>query len=94
MQQQGILTAIAPNLVEGREFNNPQAIAIDSSATPPILYVADFGNNRVLAYLASVHLVRTYTEAGRALNLSGAHERRDLVVPADFDVPRDIGCVQ
>ncbi len=50
LQQQGILTAIAPNLVEGREFNNPQAIAIDTSATPPILYVADFGNNRVLAW--------------------------------------------
>ena len=25
LQQQGVLTAIAPNLVEGREFNNPQA---------------------------------------------------------------------
>ena len=43
-----MLTAIAPNLVEGREFNNPQAIALDTSVTPPILYVADFGNNRVL----------------------------------------------
>jgi uncharacterized protein (TIGR03437 family) len=50
LQQQGLLTAIAPNLVEGREFNNPQAVAIDTSATPPILYVADFGNNRVLAW--------------------------------------------
>lgn len=45
-----MLTAIAPNLVEGREFNNPQAVALDTSATPPILYVADFGNNRVLAW--------------------------------------------
>jgi uncharacterized protein (TIGR03437 family) len=50
LQQQGVLTAIAPNLVEGREFNNPQAVALDSSVTPPILYVADFGNNRVLAW--------------------------------------------
>lgn len=50
MQQQGLLTAIAPNLVEGREFNSPQAVAIDTSASPPILYVADFGNNRVLAW--------------------------------------------
>jgi uncharacterized protein (TIGR03437 family) len=50
LQQQGVLTAIAPNLVEGREFNNPQAIAVDTSANPPILYVADFGNNRVLAW--------------------------------------------
>lgn len=50
LQQQTPLTAIAPNLVEGRELNNPQAIALDTSVTPPILYVADFGNNRVLAW--------------------------------------------
>ena len=50
LQQQGVLTAIAPNLVEGREFNNPQAVAIDTSVTPHILYVADFGNNRVLGW--------------------------------------------
>ena len=50
LQQQGLLTSVAPNLVEGREFNNPQAIAIDTSASPPILYVADTGNNRVLAW--------------------------------------------
>jgi len=50
LQQQGVLTATAPNLVEGREFNNPQAVAVDASANPPILYVADFGNNRVLAW--------------------------------------------
>jgi uncharacterized protein (TIGR03437 family) len=50
LQQQGVLTAIAPNLVEGREFNNPQAVAVDTSVTPHILYVADFGNNRVLAW--------------------------------------------
>src|SRR5271167_4191725 len=50
LQQQGVLTATAPNLVEGREFNNPQSVAIDASVNPPILYVADFGNNRVLAW--------------------------------------------
>lgn len=50
LQQQGLLTATAPNLVEGREFNGPQAIAIDTSVAPPILYVADTGNNRVLAW--------------------------------------------
>ncbi len=50
LQQQGVLTAIAPNLVEGREFNNPQAVAVDTSVTPHVLYVADFGNNRVLAW--------------------------------------------
>jgi uncharacterized protein (TIGR03437 family) len=50
LQQIGVLTATAPNLVEGREFNGPQAVALDTSATPPILYVADTGNNRVLAW--------------------------------------------
>jgi len=39
LQQTGPLTAIAPNLVEGREFNAPQGIAIDNSSSPAILYV-------------------------------------------------------
>ena len=50
LQQQGIITAVGENLVEGREFNTPFAIAIDTSESPPILYVADFANNRVLAW--------------------------------------------
>ena len=50
LQQQGIITATSINLVEGREFNQPQAIAVDTSASPPILYVADTVNNRVLAW--------------------------------------------
>ena len=54
LQQQGVLTAIAPNLAEGREFNNPQAIALDTSVAPPVLYVADFGNNRVLAWKSAL----------------------------------------
>lgn len=44
------LTSAAPNLVEGRELFNPTAVAVDSSASPPILYVADSGNNRVLIW--------------------------------------------
>lgn len=40
----------SPNWVEGRELTTPQAIAVDTSTTPPILYVADTGNNRVLAW--------------------------------------------
>ena len=44
------VTAVAPNLVEGRELSSPQAVAVDTSVTPPILYVADTGNNRVLAW--------------------------------------------
>jgi uncharacterized protein (TIGR03437 family) len=44
------LTQASPNLVEGREFNAPAQIAFDNSASPPIMYVADIGNNRVLAF--------------------------------------------
>ncbi|MBV8845115.1 MAG: hypothetical protein JO307_20095 [Bryobacterales bacterium] len=46
----------APNLVEGREFNAPSAIAFDYSVTPPAVYVADTGNNRVLAWKNSAAL--------------------------------------
>ena len=43
-------TATAINLVEGRELNSPQAVAVDTSVSPPILYVADTVNNRILAW--------------------------------------------
>src|SRR5262245_26957329 len=36
LQQQGLLTATALNLVEGRELAGPQGIAIDTSVSPPI----------------------------------------------------------
>jgi len=39
-----------PNLVEGRELNSPQAVAIDTSNGQRILYVVDSGNNRVLGW--------------------------------------------
>lgn len=42
--------SIAPNAVVGREFNIPIAIAFDNTASPPIMYVADYNNNRVLAW--------------------------------------------
>jgi len=44
------LKSLTPNLVEGREFYGPSAIAFDTSVTPPILYVADSLNSRVLAW--------------------------------------------
>lgn len=44
------LKSLAPNLVEGRELNRPSAIAFDTSVNPPILYVADTQNSRVLAW--------------------------------------------
>jgi uncharacterized protein (TIGR03437 family) len=49
-QPQLALWSAAANLVEGREFNAPQSVAADTSVTPPILYVVDTGNNRVLAW--------------------------------------------
>src|SRR5579863_3956367 len=41
-----------PNVVEGRELQGPEGVALDttSSATAPIVYVADTVNNRVLAF--------------------------------------------
>ena len=38
------------NLVEGRELNTPLGVALDTGASPPMLYVADSGNNRVLGW--------------------------------------------
>ena len=37
-----------PNWVEGREFDTPSAVALD--LTSGVLYVADTGNHRVLAW--------------------------------------------
>ena len=39
-----------PNLVEGREFFVPEGIALDTSTSPPSLYVSDTSNNRVLGF--------------------------------------------
>ena len=47
------ITATAPNLLEGRELNTPQTVALDTSVSPPILYVADTFNSRVLAWKSS-----------------------------------------
>ena len=44
------LSSSSPNLVVGREFWSPYGIAEDTSVTPPILYVSDTNNNRILAW--------------------------------------------
>lgn len=44
------LNNLNPNLVEGKEFYRPQGIALDTTSTPPGLYVADTINNRVLGF--------------------------------------------
>jgi uncharacterized protein (TIGR03437 family) len=48
--EQNTLASVSPNLVEGRELFAPQGIALDTSASPPILYVSDTSNNRVLVW--------------------------------------------
>ena len=45
-----LITTTSPNLVEGRELNAPQTVAVDTTTTPPGLYVADTANNRVLGW--------------------------------------------
>ena len=48
--RQLLLSTANPNLVEGRELYGPQGVAVDMSAIPPVLYVSDTGNHRVLAW--------------------------------------------
>jgi uncharacterized protein (TIGR03437 family) len=45
-----------PNWVEGREMNDPLGVALDTSVSPPIVYIADTGNNRVLAFQYATQL--------------------------------------
>jgi uncharacterized protein (TIGR03437 family) len=44
------ISSTNPNLVEGRELYSPQSVAVDTSVSPPIIYVSDTDNNRVLAW--------------------------------------------
>ncbi len=39
-----------PNWVDGRELFAPQGLILDASTTPPSVYVADTGNNRVMVW--------------------------------------------
>lgn len=48
---------VGPNYLEGRELNSPGGIALDTSVSPPILYIADSGNHRVLGYRYATQLV-------------------------------------
>jgi uncharacterized protein (TIGR03437 family) len=46
-----------PNVIQGRELSQPLAIAIDNSIAPPIVYIADTANNRILGYQYATQLV-------------------------------------
>jgi uncharacterized protein (TIGR03437 family) len=48
--EQNTLYSANPNLVEGRELYQPEGIAVDTTVSPTPLYIADSGNNRVLAW--------------------------------------------
>ena len=48
--------SFGPNVVEGRELSQPFGIAVDNSSSPPIIYIADTVNNRVLAYQYNTQL--------------------------------------
>jgi len=67
------LNSIAPNLVEGRELNSPFAMAFDNSVSPPILYIADTYNHRVLAWKNPANLgpcgINSFTSGCGAANL-------------------------
>ena len=45
-----------PNVVEGREMSTPFGIALDTSVSPPIVYIADSGNSRVLGFQYATQL--------------------------------------
>ncbi|HEX8703603.1 MAG TPA: hypothetical protein VF815_32505 [Myxococcaceae bacterium] len=47
-QTQPVYNAV--NLLDGRALNTPDGIALDTSVTPPRVYVADTLNSRVLAW--------------------------------------------
>jgi uncharacterized protein (TIGR03437 family) len=48
--EQQYVADVNPNLVLGVEMYSPEGIAVDTSGSSPILYVADTYNNRVLAW--------------------------------------------
>jgi uncharacterized protein (TIGR03437 family) len=48
--------SFGPNVVEGRELAQPFGIAVDNSSSPPIVYIADSVNNRVLGYQYNTQL--------------------------------------
>jgi sugar lactone lactonase YvrE len=45
-----VAETVNPNLVEGRELYTPVSLALDTSTTPPAVYVSDTGNNRVMGW--------------------------------------------
>lgn len=87
----------SPNLVEGRElfFINPGdipggAVAVDTSSTPPRLYIADTYNNRVLGYQDA----RNFRTGARADLVIGQNDLSRTLINAPWNsvlIPTDSG---
>jgi uncharacterized protein (TIGR03437 family) len=75
------------NLLEGREFSFPAAIAVDRTSDPPRLYISDTGNNRVLAY-ADARRVRAQDKADIIIGQVGP-ERSVINWPAGSENTRN-----
>ena len=80
-----------PNLVEGREFDTPEGLALDLSTNPPALYVSDVLNNRVLGFKSATSFAN-----GQAANLvlgqpdlftTASRRDRDVRFPKDCRPP-------
>jgi len=76
----------APNLVEGRELFAPQGVALDTSANPPVLYVSDTANNRVLGWRNS-----TGFEVGAPADLVIGQRDRFTTIPQGPGTPFSTG---
>jgi sugar lactone lactonase YvrE len=77
-----LLVTSQPNLVEGRELNNPQGVVVDTSGGERILYVADTGNNRVLGWRNASSL-----EGGREADIVLGQRDKLTTLPQGPGVP-------
>jgi uncharacterized protein (TIGR03437 family) len=92
------VTSSSPNAIEGREMFLPQSVAFDRSSTPPILYVADSLNNRVLAFRnpavaargAAADLVIGQRDAFSSLPQGPNNANPEQRLPAGFTLPTSV----
>lgn len=75
--------SLAPNLAEARSLFSPSAVAVDATADPPILYVADTGNHRVLAWRDA-----TVVEMARPADLVIGQLSFSTSAPLDITAPQ------
>src|ERR1017187_1985865 len=61
--EQLLVTNLNPNLGVNGGLFSPQGVAVDTSGSPPILYVADTGNNRILAWKNATSATLTKLQA-------------------------------